>query len=145
MHHVRLQAFQVLLLSFWRLHEWLHFAIRQNNMKLCLTPGSGGWSDPKPNTPAAAKLAAVQLYDLAADRAETTNLEFDREPEVKALTVLLEKFIADGRCTPGAPQRNSVVRDFSLARHNASSATRHRITPTTPCTICKRSDSSKPS
>ena len=85
-----------------------HFAIRQNNMKLCLTPGSGGWSDPKPNTPAAAKLAAVQLYDLAADRAETTNLEFDREPEVKALTVLLEKFIADGRSTPGAPQRNSV-------------------------------------
>ena len=85
-----------------------HFAIRRNNMKLCLTPGSGGWSDPKPGAPAAAKLPAVQLYDLATDRAEAKNFGAEREPEVHALTALLEKFIADGRSTLGAPQKNAV-------------------------------------
>ena len=85
-----------------------HFAIRKGSMKLCLTPGSGGWSGPRPNAPAAAKLPPTQLYDLATDRAETKNFGFERESEVQALTALLEKFIADGRSTPGAPQKNAV-------------------------------------
>ncbi len=85
-----------------------HFAIRKNALKLCLTPGSGGWSDPRPGNPAAAKLPPTQLYDLATDRAETTNLSPQREADVKDLTALLEKTIADGRSTPGAPQKNTV-------------------------------------
>ena len=85
-----------------------HFAIRKNALKLCLTPGSGGWSDPKPGNPAAAKLPPSQLYDLATDRAETTNLSPKREADVKDLTALLEKTIADGRSTPGTPQKNAV-------------------------------------
>ena len=85
-----------------------HFAIRHGSMKLCLTPGSGGWSDPRPGNPAAAKLPPLQLYDLAADRGETTNLATERPDDVKALTALLEKFVADGRSTPGEPQKNTV-------------------------------------
>ena len=50
------------------------FAIREGNMKLALCAGSGGWSAPKPGTPAENGLPQDQLYDLAADRAESKNL-----------------------------------------------------------------------
>jgi arylsulfatase A len=85
-----------------------HFAIRRENLKLCLTPGSGGWSAPRPNAPAAANLPAVQLYDLAADRAETRNLATERPHDVKALTELLEGYVREGRSTPGPRQANTV-------------------------------------
>jgi arylsulfatase A len=84
------------------------FAIRKGSMKLCLVGGSGGWSEPRPFSPAAAELPPTQLYDLAADRGEQKNLAADRTAEVKELTSLLEKFIAEGRSTPGAPQQNAV-------------------------------------
>lgn len=84
------------------------FAIRQGNWKLELCGGSGGWSAPKPGTPAEKKLPAVQLYDLANDLGEQQNL-YEKYPEiVERLTKLLEKYIADGRSTPGAPQKNDV-------------------------------------
>lgn len=84
------------------------FAIRQGNWKLELCPSSGGWSDPRPNTPAAKKLPAVQLYDLSADIGEKTNVEAEHTEVVDRLTRLLEKIVADGRSTPGAPQKNDV-------------------------------------
>ncbi len=83
------------------------FAIRQGSWKLALTSSSGGWSAPRPGTPAAAKLPAVQLYDLSADPGETNNLQA-RHPEiVDRLTKLLEKYVADGRSTPGLFQSNT--------------------------------------
>jgi len=84
------------------------FAIRSGSMKLCLTPGSGGWSAPKPGAPTAKDLPPEQLYDLAADRAETRNLAVEQPEKVKELTALLEKYVADGRSTPGAKQQNTV-------------------------------------
>ena len=84
------------------------FAIRKGSLKLLLAPGSGGWTAPRPGAPALAKLPPVQLYDLTADRGEQTNLAAEREGDVKVLTALLEKLIADGRSTPGAPQKNAV-------------------------------------
>lgn len=84
------------------------FAIRQANWKLELCRDSGGWSDPKPGTPKALELPAVQLYDLARDIGERTNLQ-EQHPEVVArLTKLLEKYVETGRSTPGAPQPNAV-------------------------------------
>ena len=78
------------------------FAIREGKWKLCLCPGSGGWSDPRPGKEDPAKMPPVQLYDLAADIGEKTNLQ-DKNPELVArLTNLLEKQVADGRSTPGA-------------------------------------------
>ena len=50
-----------------------------------------------------------QLYDLAADRAETKNLAAEKPDIVQRLTALLDKFIADGRSTPGDPQKNAVT------------------------------------
>lgn len=85
------------------------FAIRYDSWKLCLCPGSGGWSKPLPGSKEAADLPSNQLFDLSSDIGETTNLQ-DKRPElVTGLTKLLEKQIADGRSTPGAPQQNAVA------------------------------------
>jgi len=84
------------------------FAIRDGSWKLCLCPGSGGWSNPRPGINDADR-PRNQLFDLSSDIGETTNLQ-DRHPEiVSRLTKLLEKYVADGRSTPGEPQQNAVA------------------------------------
>lgn len=98
------------------------FSIRQANWKLELCPDSGGWSDPRPAgggkgkgkgkkgpaTPAPA-LAPLQLYDLSQDIGEKTNVQAEHPEIVERLSKLLEKYVADGRSTPGAPQKNTVA------------------------------------
>jgi len=82
------------------------FAIRQGPWKLLLCPDSGGWSAPRPGRDDTSKLPAIQLYNLTEDVGEHTNLG-DQHPDVVAgLTRLLEKYIAEGRSTPGSPQPN---------------------------------------
>ncbi len=83
------------------------FAIRQGRWKLGLAPGSGGWSAPRPGAKEAESLPALQLYDLNTDIGEKKNVQ-DAHPEiVQRLTTLLEKYVADGRSTVGAPQQNT--------------------------------------
>ncbi|HQU46221.1 MAG TPA: arylsulfatase [Pirellulales bacterium] len=83
------------------------FSVRQGNWKLELCRDSGGWSAPRPGSKEAAGLPPVQLYDLAADIGERHNL-YDEHPEVvERLTALLDKYVADGRSTPGTPQPNT--------------------------------------
>jgi len=93
------------------------FSIRQGNWKLELCRDSGGWSDPKPMNPktkakavldAAAALPAIQLYDLSTDIAEQKNVQAEHPEIVQRLTKLLQKYVADGRSTPGATQKNTV-------------------------------------
>ncbi len=84
------------------------FSIRQSNWKLELCRGSGGWSDPKPGTPAERALPPVQLYDLATDLAEQRNVAEAHPEIVERLTKVLEKYIAEGRSTPGPAQHNAV-------------------------------------
>ena len=82
------------------------FAIRQGPWKLELCGDSGGWSAPKPGSAEAQRLPPTQLYDMTKDVGERVN-ECQAHPEVVArLTKLLEKYIADGRSTPGTPQKN---------------------------------------
>ncbi len=83
------------------------FAIRQHQWKLELCPDSGGWSAPKPNTESARDLPPIQLYDLSKDIGETRNVQAEHPEIVGRLTRLLEKYVADGRSTPGAPQPNT--------------------------------------
>ena len=83
------------------------FAIRQGNWKLELCADSGGWSAPRPNTLATKDLPPVQLYDLATDIGESKNVQAEHPEIVARLTKLLEKYVADGRSTPGAPQPNT--------------------------------------
>jgi arylsulfatase A-like enzyme len=88
------------------------FAIRQGPWKLELCPGSGGWS--KPTDPQAADegLPAVQLYDMTRDAGEQRNLHKAHPKIVQRLTRLLELYVADGRSTPGPPQRNDAAVDI---------------------------------
>jgi arylsulfatase A len=82
------------------------FAIREGPWKLCLCPGSGGWSDPRPGKEPA-DAPAVQLFDLENDIGEKTNLAEKHPDVVERFTKLLEKWVNDGRSTPGKPQKNT--------------------------------------
>jgi len=84
------------------------FSIRQGKWKLELCPGSGGWS--KPRDPEAVKegLSKVQLYDMASDVVEKVNVHDSHADVVERLTKLLEKYVAEGRSTPGSVQKNDV-------------------------------------
>jgi arylsulfatase A-like enzyme len=84
------------------------FAIRQGDWKLAMCPGSGGWSFPRPGQDKAelAKLPPVQLYNLKDDPSEQNNLQGKYPDKVKELKALLTKYVAEGRSTPGASQKN---------------------------------------
>jgi arylsulfatase A-like enzyme len=85
------------------------FAIRQGPWKLALCPGSGGWSAPRDPEARKQGLPETQLYRIAdGDLAEQKNVAAENPEVVARLTRLLEKFVADGRTTPGAPQANAV-------------------------------------
>jgi arylsulfatase A-like enzyme len=81
------------------------FAIRDGATKLILCSGSGGWSK-QPTE------GDVQLYDMAADLGERTNLAASQPDDVRRLTDLLAQHIATGRTTAGRPQANDVPIQF---------------------------------
>ncbi len=83
------------------------FAIRQGEWKLCLTPDSGGWSAPRPGRNDTTGLPPIQLYNLTSDIGEQNNVQADHPEVVAKLTKLLEKYVAEGRSTPGQPQANN--------------------------------------
>ncbi len=79
-----------------------------------MCPGSGGWTQPKPN----AKLwkatekngnPLVQLYDMSMDIGEQTNLAGQHPDIVARLRGELEKIVANGRSTPGPKLTNDVA------------------------------------
>jgi arylsulfatase A-like enzyme len=84
------------------------FAIRQGYWKLCLCPGSGGWSYPRPQDIKNENLdfPSMQLYNLMEDIGETKNLIAEFPDKAAELKAALKKIILDGRSTPGAIQEN---------------------------------------
>lgn len=81
-------------------------ALRSGPWKLLLGSGSGGFNNDRSEQ-------GVQLYNLAEDVGETKNLAAEQPDRVARMRALMEKLIADGRSTPGAPQKNDVeVRRF---------------------------------
>ncbi|MDP6556107.1 MAG: arylsulfatase [Pirellulaceae bacterium] len=83
------------------------FAIRQGNWKLCLCPGSGGWSAPRPNVALKdRKLPPVQLFNLETDPAERANVQEKHPDVVEELVGLLANAINNGRTTPGPRLEN---------------------------------------
>jgi arylsulfatase A-like enzyme len=90
-------------------------ALRRGDWKLIFGHGSDGPrkdTDPSP----------ARLYDLAADPGETKNLVNTQPALAAELTALMQRLIAEGRSTPGAPQKN----DGSIALPALSSSGRSR-------------------
>lgn len=82
------------------------FAIRQGSWKLCLSHGSGGWSEPREKSAKEAGLPAMQLFNLKNDKGETRNLISQKPALVKHLFGLLKTQIENGRSTPGKTLAN---------------------------------------
>jgi len=82
------------------------FAFRKGNMKVCFCPGSGGWSDPKPDSKGIELLPNVQLYNLSTDIGEKNNLQLEHPEIVKEFKKELMSIIDNGRSTAGAKQTN---------------------------------------
>jgi len=78
------------------------FAIRKGPWKLCLCPGSGGWSSPRPNIALKDKsLPPIQLFNLDTDPAEKTNLQAGQPDIVRDLVDDLYHAIRHGRSNSG--------------------------------------------
>jgi arylsulfatase A-like enzyme len=88
------------------------FAIRDGKWKLELCADSGGWSAPKPGSKEAQGLPPLQLYDMGKDISERANEYKEHSEVVEGLTKLLEKYVAEGRSTPGATQANDTAVDL---------------------------------
>nr|WP_294897984.1 arylsulfatase [uncultured Pedobacter sp.] len=82
------------------------FAIQKGEWKLILTSSSGGWSNPKPNSPEAMKLPPYQLYNTNLDVAEQNNLFYKKPEKVAELKKLLTEYVKNGRSTAGTHQKN---------------------------------------
>ncbi|MFT5464965.1 MAG: arylsulfatase A [Verrucomicrobiales bacterium] len=84
-----------------------HFAYRRENWKLILARGSGGWSSPNEKQ-AGAKAPKAQLYNLAKDPGEMTNL-YEANPEIaQQLLEALEADVERGRSTEGTESKNDI-------------------------------------
>jgi arylsulfatase A len=81
------------------------FAIRKGDWKLILWPGSGGWTYPLTEEDMQG-LPRFQLYNLKEDPSEKNNLIASYPEKVSDLKSLLEAYVANGRSTPGVPQKN---------------------------------------
>ncbi len=90
------------------------FAIKQGDWKLCVCPGSGGWSYPRAQDIKDEKLdlPSMQLYNLEEDIGETKNLITKYPEKAAELKAALKKIILDGRSTPGTPQQNEGMEDW---------------------------------
>jgi hypothetical protein len=55
---------------------------------------------------------------MTKDISEQTNLHAQHPQVIARLTKLLEKYVADGRSTPGRPQKNTVIPDIWKKERN---------------------------
>jgi len=81
-----------------------HFAYRENDWKLILARGSGGWTSPREKE--AGDAPEAQLYNLKADPSETENLYLEKPEVAKRLLDHLEAYVFNGRSTPGPESQN---------------------------------------
>ena len=82
------------------------FAVRDGQWKLCLCPGSGGWSAPRPGRADLSALPPIQLYNLAEDPGEANNLQSENPDQVVKMKQMLRQIIDNGRSTPGPQLKN---------------------------------------
>ncbi len=95
------------------------FSIRKGNWKLEFCAGSGGWSHPTEPMAKEQGLYPLQLYNLEIDIEEKNNVAEQNPEIVRELSDLMQKYIDEGRSTPGVLQQNVgdtqfMPDDFSL-------------------------------
>ena len=84
-------------------------AIRDGPWKLGMCPGYGpGLQGLTMEDAIRRGISPVQLHNLVDDPGETTNLATQHPEIVQRLRAQLEKYISEGRSTPGMPQKNDV-------------------------------------
>lgn len=84
------------------------FAFRKGPLKYLACRGSGGWSSPNAKDKDYLRLPPDQLFDLAEDPSEETNLARARPADVERLWAELESEVKSGRTTPGPASPNDV-------------------------------------
>ncbi|MFT3824326.1 MAG: arylsulfatase [Chitinophagaceae bacterium] len=89
-----------------------NFAIRQGKWKLELCYGSGGWGTPREEAAIKEGLPSIQLYDLSTDIKEQHNVQAEHPDMVRSMLALLEKYVKEGRSTPGKSQSNDAPVDL---------------------------------
>ncbi|MGM0528712.1 MAG: sulfatase family protein [Bacteroidota bacterium] len=89
-----------------------YFAIRQGKWKLNVCAGSGGWSHPTESEAADMGLPWLQLYDMENDPSEQENIAGDHPEIVKELKELLNRYIREGRSTPGPSMENTPAENW---------------------------------
>ena len=62
----------------------------------------------------------MQLYDLSNDISESKNVQADHRDGVDRLTKLLDQIIANGRSTPGVPQKNDARIEVNKSNEKAA-------------------------
>jgi arylsulfatase A-like enzyme len=103
-------------------------AIREGPWKLALCAGDGTerrWCNekgvPQDTSEKEARergLPPVQLYNVADDPGETKNLQAEHPETVQRLRAQLEKYVFEGRSTPGTPQKNDLEISFPRPQLN---------------------------
>jgi arylsulfatase A len=88
------------------------FAIRHGQWKLAFCPDSDGWSYPRPGRDKTNGLPRFQLFALAADPAEKTNVLADHPDVVQQLGHRMRDIIFNGRSTPGEAQPNAPTEEW---------------------------------
>ena len=77
-------------------------SVRKGSWKYIAAPGSGGWGKGGDQS------QPVQLYNLANDLGEETNLASAEPKRLEEMKALLETIVTRGRSTPGKAQNNDV-------------------------------------
>lgn len=90
------------------------FAIKSGDWKLCLIPGSGGWSFPRVQQikKDKNKFPDMQLFNIKNDIEETNNLIASNPEIAKELKRALKEIILNGRSTDGEVQENDETREW---------------------------------
>lgn len=82
-------------------------ALRLGSWKLLFGPSGGGyWSR---QSAAKSDGQPAQLYNLADDIGETTNLYTAHPETVQTMTALMDRLVREGRSTPGPARKNDVA------------------------------------
>lgn len=93
------------------------FALRQGHWKLELCPGSGGGGKPGDAEALKQGLPPIQLYNMRDDVGEKINIQGQNAEIITQMVKVLEKYVAEGRSTPGRLQTNDVPVDIWHAKH----------------------------